>query len=105
MSVKPAIAAVEKNAKKNDASKTKDALIEWAQLNYQDSTITNLTQITEHCCSQFAQQIRRLNESMYSSEKHTWQGKDLLMAFDIEQTLKNKKTGARSSTLKPLYNK
>lgn len=103
MSVKSAIAAVEKNAKKNDASKTKEALIDWAQLNYQDSTITNLAQLTEHCCSQLAQQVRRLNESMYSSEKHAWQGKGLLKAFDIEQSLKNKKAGTRSSTLKPLY--
>lgn len=104
MSVKSAIAAVEKSAKKNDARKTRAALIEWAQLNYQDTTITNLTQITEHCCSQLAQQIRRLNESIYSSEKHAWLGKELLMTFEIEQNLKNKNTGTRSSTLKPLYN-
>jgi len=105
MSVKSAIAAVEKNAKKNDAIRTKEALIEWAQLNYSDHTITNLTQITEHSCSQLAQQIRHLNESMYSSEKQAWQGKELLIAFDVERTLQNKKTDTRSSTLKPLYNR
>ena len=103
MSVKAAIAAVEKSAKKNDANRTNESLIRWARLLYHDDTITNLTQITEHCGRQLAQQIRLLNESMYSSEKHTWRGKGLLLAFNIEQTLKDQKTKAQSSTLKPLY--
>ena len=103
MSVKAAIAAVEKNAKKNDANQTIESLIRWARLSYHDDTITNLTQITEHCSTQLAQQIRRLNESIYSAEKHAWQGKDLLLAFNIEKTLKDQKTKTQSSTLKPLY--
>lgn len=103
MSVKAAIAAVEKNAKKNDANQTIESLIRWARLSYHDDTITNLTQITEHCSTQLAKQIRRLNESIYSAEKHAWHGNDLLLAFNIEKTLKDQKTKTQSSTLKPLY--
>jgi hypothetical protein len=103
MSDKAAIAAVEKNAKNNDANQTIESLIRWARLAYHDDTITNLTQITEHCSTQLAQQIRRLNESIYSAEKHAWHGKDLLLAFNIEKTLKVQEKKAPPSTLKPLY--
>ncbi len=105
MSVRSAVAAVENSAKKNNANQTKNALIEWARLIYDDISITNLTQITEHCSSQLAQKIRQLNQSMYSPEKHTWHGKDLIVAFNNEKPLIDKKTHSQSSALKPLYNK
>ena len=104
-SVKATIAAVEQNAKKNDAGKTKDALIKWAQLVYDDRKITNLTQISDHCSAQLSQQIRHLNESMYGTETHTWHGKELLTAFKNERALKNTESDAQSSVLKPLYNR
>lgn len=104
-SLKAAIAAVEHNAKKNDAGKTKDALIKWAQLVYDDRKITNLTQITDHCTAQLSQQIRLLNESMYGTDTHTWHGKELLIAFEHERALKTTKKDAQSSVLKPLYNR
>ena len=104
-SVKATIAAVEQNAKKNDAGKTKDALIKWAQLVYDDRKITNLTQISDHCSAQLSQQIRHLNESMYGTEKHIWHGKELLTAFKNERALKNTESDAQSSVLKPLYNR
>lgn len=104
-SIRSAMAAVEKSAKSDDAIKTKTALIEWAKLIYNDKTITNLTQITEYSSAQLSQQIRQLNQVLYSPEKHTWHGKDLLVSFNDEQSLKNKTMHTPSSVLKPLYNK
>ena len=99
------MAAVETSAKSDDAIKTKTALIEWAKLIYNDKTITNLTQITEYSSAQLSQQIRQLNQVLYSPEKHTWHGKNLLVSFNDEQSLKNKTMHTPSSVLKPLYNK
>lgn len=104
-SIRSAMAAVETSAKSDDAIKTKTALIEWAKLIYNDKTITNLTQITEYSSAQLSQQIRQLNQVLYSPEKHTWHGKDLLVSFNDEQSLKNKTMHTPSSVLKPLYNK
>lgn len=105
LSVRSAASAVEKYAKKEDAHETKNALIEWAQLVYEDSNITNLTQITEHCSPQLSQQIRKLNQSMYSSEDHRWHGKSLLMAFDNDPARSQNTLSSQSSALRPLYNK
>lgn len=104
-SIRSAMAAVETSAKSDDAIKTKTALIEWAKLIYNDKTITNLTQITEYSSAQLSQQIRQLNQVLYSPEKHTWHGKNLLVSFNDEQSLKNKTMHTPSSVLKPLYNK
>ena len=96
--------AVEKNAKKNNPDKTKTALIKWAQLSYNDKELLNLTQISRHCSDQLSQQIRQLNNALYSPDKPSWYGKDLLIAFKNEQLFINKKPDKHTSALKPLYN-
>jgi hypothetical protein len=96
--------AVEKNARKNNPKKTKTALIKWAQLSYNDEELSNLTQISRHCSDLLSQQIRQLNNALYSPEKPSWNGKDLLIAFKNEQSLMNKQPDKQISTLKPLYN-
>jgi len=103
-SIKAAISNVEKFAKKNDAKNTKSALIEWAMVSYNDKSITNLSQIGEHCSPQLNQLIRQLNETLYSTEDKTWDGKALLSAFKNEQAFNSNKHDKPSSTLKPLYN-
>jgi len=102
-SVKSAISVVEKNARKNNANKTKTALIVWAQRIYNDKDLTNLTQITEHCSTELAHEIRMLNETLYSPEKPSWNGKGLLKAFNTERLLNNKQNNEQTSALKPLY--
>ena len=95
---------VEKNARKNNPKKTKTALIKWAQLNYNDAELSNLTQISQHCSEPLSQQIRQLNNALYSPEKPSWNGNDLLIAFKSEQSLMNKQPDKQTSALKPLYN-
>lgn len=102
--IKSAAKAVERHALNNDANKTKTALISWAQKNYSDKKITNLTQITELCSSQLTQEIRHLNQTLYSPEKSSWQGRNLLAAFKSELSNNQKEHDEHASSLKPLYN-
>jgi hypothetical protein len=103
--VKPAIAAVQKHAAKNDAVHTRTALIEWARAAYEDEHINNLSQVSEKCSPQLSQAIRQLNESLYSREHLSWSGKDLLTRFKEEQAIIGKHKNHKSSTLKPLYSR
>lgn len=102
--IKSAANAVAKHARNNDANKTKKAIISWAQKNYSDKNITNLTQITERCSSVLTQEIRHLNQTLYSTEQSSWQGKNLLTAFKNEQSNIRLQHGEQASPLKPLYN-
>ncbi len=102
-SVKSAVSAVNKHAKNNDSEKTRIALIEWARTVYSDHKITNLSQIAEYCSPQLGEEIRHLNESLYSSEKPLWKGKNLITAFKNEASFNNKQAKKNVSLLKPLY--
>jgi hypothetical protein len=103
--VKPAIAAVQKHAAKNDAVHTRTALIEWARAAYEDEHINNLSQVSEKCSPQLSRAIRQLNESLYSREHLSWSGKDLMTRFKEEQAIIGKHKNHKSSTLKPLYSR
>ena len=104
ISVKSAVLAVKKHAKNNDAENARVALIEWAKTVYTDNTIINLSQITKYCSPQLAREIRHLNESLYSQEHLTWNGKELLASFKNELVLNNKQSKKITTALKPLYN-
>jgi hypothetical protein len=95
--------AVIKNAKQNNPGETKAALIAWAQLNYENNKLSNLTQISQQCSKQLSQQIRQLNQALYSPEKPSWNSNELLTAFKNEQKLMNKPGQQQNSSLKPLY--
>ena len=102
ISVKAAASAVEKHAGNNDAKKTRTALNEWAKVAYQNDQINNLTQVSENCSPHLAQFIRQLNQSLYSQEHQTWDGKEFLAAFRSEPPADSE--SINSSSLKPLYN-
>ncbi len=103
-SSKAAASLVKQHAKTNNASKTKNALITWAQVFYDNESITNLTLITELCSPQLAESIKQLNHDLYSTDSSTWHGNDLLIAFNKEQQLNNTRPDTHPSPLKPLYN-
>ncbi len=95
--------AVEKYAGKNAAEQTKTALIKWAQLNYENNKLNNLSQISQHCSNPLSQQIRQLNQALYSPEKPEWHGEELLEIFKNEPALINQQRDNPNSALKPLY--
>ena len=102
--VKTSISAVKKYAANSDALNTREALVEWAKAAYEDEHISNLSQVSEHCSPQLGLTIRQLNESLYSKEHLSWNGKALLSAFKEEKSLTGKKKNKNPTTLKPLYN-
>ena len=103
-SLKAAASEVLKQAKKNNAKKTKNALIQWAKTFYKDKSLTNLAQLSDYCSAELDEQLRQLNQTLYSPEKPDWNSKELLIAFKNEQLLNNKNRGKQDSALKPLYN-
>ena len=103
-SVKSAASMVEKQAKNDNAEETKLALITWSRIFYNNKDISNLSQIADYCSADLKQAIRLLNESLYSTEKISWQGNELLTAFKEEKKLKHKLADKHASALKPLYN-
>lgn len=102
-SVRSAANMVIKHANNNNANKTKIALIEWAQIFYNDNELTNLSQITGHCSARLGQQIKQLNQSLYSPDKTSWNGTGLITIFKDEQQLTNTQKNEQPSALKPLY--
>ncbi|HEB81577.1 MAG TPA: protein BatD, partial [Gammaproteobacteria bacterium] len=63
-SVNKALSKVTKYAKQNDARQTRDALIEWARLNYKQPHISSLLQITDYCSENLRSEIRELNQAL-----------------------------------------
>ncbi len=104
LSIKPLAAEVEKQAKKNDAKRTIDALVIWAKPFYKSESLTNLAQITDYCSDELAIELRKLNQALYSLENTDWgNNKEFLNAFKNEQRLIDKNNSNKSSALKPLY--
>jgi hypothetical protein len=104
--IRSASSSVEKAARRSDAHETRDALITWAQIRYQDNSITNLSQISSRCSSQLAKTIRDLNQSLYRGDDVQWHGKQLLTAFREEKSRPDKnESQSVDSALKPLYNR
>ncbi len=97
--------SVEKHAKENHPEKTRTALIQWAQLAYNKKTLSNLTQITQHCSAKLSIQVRCLNQSLYNPEKPSWNSSEFLTAFKDEKSLTKTPSDAQTPTLKPLYSK
>ena len=104
-SSRTAASLVKQHAKNNNAGETKNALITWAQIFYGNDSLTNLTQITEHCSSQLAQNIKELNHDLYSTDSSNWHGGELLTAFNNEPQTNSPQANAHASPLRPLYNK
>ncbi len=104
-SIASLISKVKKHAKNNDAKHTKDALINWAQVFFADKTLSNLTQISQHCCVELSDEITQLNKILYSAEHTSWKGDKLLTAFKKQQTHTMHQQNRKNSALKPLYEK
>ena len=95
---------VNKHTQNNDAKQTKNALIQWAKVFFDDENIHNLTQISQHCQITLSNEITQLNQALYSPEHASWNGKKLLAAFE-QQTHSKQHLKNETAVLKPLYQK
>jgi len=100
--IKAVATNVEKKAQSNNVKATQTALISWAQKYYADH-ITNLTQITQYCSAALTEEIRTLNQALYSNEHASWSGSNLLAAFKSELANDTSKSKTKDSALRPLY--
>jgi len=96
---------VNKHTQNNDAKQTKNALIQWAKIFFDDKNLNNLTQISQHCQITLSKEITQLNQVLYSPEHASWNGKKLLAAFEEQQTHSKQHSKNKTTALKPLYQK
>lgn len=104
-SAKSLIAIVNKHAQNNETQLTKNALIQWAKVFFDDENINNLTQISQHCQITLSNEITQLNQALYSPEHASWDGKKLLAAFEEQQAHSKQQLKNEITALKPLYQK
>lgn len=102
--IKSLAARVEKACKTDNAHEARSALIKWAQVFFDNTSITNLSQITELCSPQLGLSIKQLNQALYSQDATGWQGSELLTAFRKDAAFHNDRAQvANKSALRPLY--
>jgi len=104
-SAKSLATIVNKHAQSNDAKQTKNALVQWAHVFFDDKNLNNLTQISQHCQITLSNEITQLNQTLYNPEHASWNGKKLLSAFEEQQTHRKKQLKNKTTALKPLYQK
>jgi len=82
----------------NDAHMAKNALLAWGKLIF---AVDNLSAVADNCNSRLREEILLLNQSLYRQNKIAWQGRELVRAFNENQS-KSIKTVAEDSVLEPL---
>ena len=92
------IKALKKACTQNDAPATKNALIAWGTLTFNQSTLGS---IAECCDARLRDEILNLNHSLYGKANSDWQGKKLYQAFTENKALQ-KKSLDRDNSLEPL---
>ena len=66
----------------NDPVKTREALLEWARINWSDKHITSISLLKNYCSSEFKTKLDELNNSLYGKNNSQWNGKDFLKVFE-----------------------
>jgi hypothetical protein len=104
-SAKLLASTVIKHAQNNEAKQTKNTLIQWAKIFFEDDKLNNLTQIAQRCQSELSNEITQLNKILYSPEHASWNGSKLLTAFKRQQAHTKQQLKNETTALKPLYQK
>ncbi len=102
LSEKTAVKAVKKACSNNRADQTKEALLAWAKVRWQEPT-RSLAEIARRCNNPVRIEIDRLERALYSSQPEEWCGNDLWQAFSSMQKKGPHKEQTKRSVLEPLY--
>ncbi len=100
LKLKEVIKTIKRACKDNNQIETKNALLDWGRLKFNE---TNLSTIASHCEFRLSEQIIKLNNNLYSTNPLPhWEGKKLFQALAENNALErlNKKV---DNTLEPLY--
>jgi len=87
----------------HDARRARDSLLQWARQNWPDRRVLSISDVAAYSGAELAQQIRVLNNVLYSPRQEPWDGAPLWQAFTREQGKKKQKSVANSSGLEPLF--
>jgi hypothetical protein len=108
----PLSAAVDRNAVKalkkaclsGTPREAMDALLAWSASNWPESSPKNLSTLAAVCGGEFANEIRALNDSLYSREKKDWNGAGFWNAFSAyTEHLAKLKPERHRADLEPLF--
>ncbi len=87
----------------NDPAATKQALLAWAKLCWGHNAPASLGAIAGHCPAALADEIAKLNNSLYSKDGGDWQGAALWKLFNDYLDASKDKITEHAGDLKPLY--
>ena len=86
----------------NSPVKTREAILEWARINWPDKRITSISQLKNYCSPEFKTKLDELNNILYGKNNNQWNGKDFLKVFEAQ--IKNQKQDKTpAGKLEPLY--
>lgn len=97
--IKDTVKALKKACAGNNPQATKQALLQWGQIQF---GATSLAAITPFCEARLRDEINLLNEYLYSAEKSSWQGKRLFQTF-AENNARQQIKQPKDDVLEPLY--
>ena len=88
---------------RNDPVATKNYILKWAGMIWSDSPPSSLGQIEKHFTGQFSEQLRELNQTLYSSSQLDWNGSDFFNSFKSDRQEIGKTEKEEPTDLEPLY--
>jgi hypothetical protein len=98
-----AIRAIKKACHRHDAQVTKDALMQWAKIQWPDHPPGNIDEIGGRLGGALRNEIDQLHQRLYGRASESWNGATLWAAFEIGyKKLKQPETKVRFD-LEPLY--
>ncbi len=108
MAEQPAEPAPQRNLQKdlkaacrqNNPQAAKQALLSWGK---QQFAADNLDALGQFCAGTLQNEIRLLNQSLYSAEQNSWNGQALWQAFSQFKTDTQQQPRPQDETLEPLY--
>lgn len=102
---KKALNQVKAACAKGDITKTRDALLKWANLHWPDLRVLNLNELSDLIQDgAFKKQIQRLSQALYHKEhKQVWQGNELLTCLLAFTKTKSSRQPTKKENLPPMY--
>ena len=97
------VGALEQACKAGEAASAKDALLEWATLQWPGSRVRSLGQLAARLDGDLQQRIHALSRMLYSEPASGWDGAPLWLAFEARTRERTPHVPPRAPELEPLY--